>query len=219
MNTHEQRNVYLYYRFLRAIIRFIFKLFTDWEVVGLENVPTNGPFISVSNHTHWLDPPLVMGSMPRHLCPLVADKWRRRPVIGQLMASVGVIFIRRGEVDRRALRQAMGVLKQGKVLGIAPEGTRSKTGVMQEGRAGAAYIACLTGVPLLPVGVIGVERALRELRRLRRPQVKVVVGQPFTLPPLPGKAGGRSKHLREYTTQIMHRIAELLPEEYRGFYR
>lgn len=209
----------LYYRFLKSIARSIFKLFTDWEVVGLENVPPDGPFISVSNHTHWLDPPLVMGSLPRRVYPLAADKWRRRPVIGQLMASVGAIFIVRGEVDRRALRKAMEVLKQGKVLGIAPEGTRSKTGAMQRGRGGAAYIACLTGVTLLPVGVIGVEKALRELCRLRRPQVKVVIGQPFTLLPLPGKAGGRSERLREYTTQIMHRIAELLPEEYRGDYR
>ena len=160
-----------------------------------------------------------MASLPRRLCPLVADKWRRRPVIGQLVASAGAIFIRRGEVDRRALRQATETIEQGKVLGIAPEGTRSETGAMQEGRAGAAYIACLTGVPPLPVGVIGVEKALGELRRLRRPQVKVVIGRPFTLPPLPGKAGGRSQRLREYTTEIMHRIAELLPEEYRGLYR
>jgi len=209
----------LYYRFLRAIVRFIFKLFTDWEIVGLENVPPDGPFISVSNHTHWLDPPLLMSSLPRRICPLVADKWRRRPVIGQLAASAGAIFIRRGEVDRRALRQAMEALEQGKVLGIAPEGTRSKTGVMQRGRTGAAYIACLMEVPLLPVGIIGVEKALGELQRLRRPQVKVIIGRPFTLPPLPGKASGRSKFLREYTTQIMRCIAELLPEEYRGLYR
>jgi len=207
-----------YYRFLRAIVRFVFKLFTDWGIVGLENVPPDGPFISVSNHTHWLDPLLLMGSLPRRLYPLAADKWRRKPVIGQLAASVGAISIRRGEVDRRALRQAVEALEQGKVLGIAPEGTRSKTGTLQEGRAGAAYIACLTGAPLLPVGVIGVEKALGELRRLRRPQVKVIIGQSFILPPLPSKAGDKSQRLRKYTDQIMHRIAELLPEEYQGVY-
>ena len=209
----------LYYRLLKSIVRFIFKLFTDWEIVGLENVPPDGPFISVSNHTHWLDPPLIMTSLPRRVYPLAADKWRRRPVIGQLIASVRAIFIVRGEVDRRALRKAMEALKQGKVLGIAPEGTRSKTGALQRGRGGAAYIACLTGVPLVPVGVIGIEKALSELRHLRRPQVKVVIGQPFTLPPLPRQAGGKSEPLKQYTTQIMHRIAELLPEEYRGVYR
>ena len=208
----------LYYRFLRAIVRVVFKLFTDWEIVGLENVPPDGPFISVSNHTHWLDPPLLLGSMPRRIWPLVADKWRRRPVIGQLMASAGAIFVLRGEVDRRALRQAMAVLEQGRVLGIAPEGTRSKTGALQRGRGGAAYIACLMDVPLLPVGIIGVEKALGELRRLRRPRVKVVIGRPFALPILPNKASSRSKCLREHTTQIMHRIAELLPEEYQGLY-
>jgi 1-acyl-sn-glycerol-3-phosphate acyltransferase len=209
----------LYYRLLKSIVRFIFKLFTDWEIVGLENVPPDGPFISVSNHTHWLDPPLIMTSLPRRLYPLVANKWRRRPVIGQLMASIDSIPVLRGEVDRRALRKAMEVLKQGKVLSIAPEGTRSKTGTLQRGRGGAAYVACRMGVPLVPVGVVGVEKALGELRRLRRPRVKVVIGQPFTLPPLPSKAGSRSQGLREYTIQIMYRIAELLPEEYRGVYR
>lgn len=209
----------LYYRFLRTIVRFAFKLFTDWEVEGLQNVPPDGPFISVSNHTHWLDPPFIMASLPRRLYPLVANKWRRRPVIGQLMASIDSIPVLRGEVDRRALRRAMETLKQGKALSIAPEGTRSETGAMQRGRGGAAYIASSMGVPLLPVGIVGVEKALGELRRLRHPQVKVVIGRPFTLPPLPSKAGSRSKRLKEYTTQIMHRIAELLPEEYRGLYR
>jgi 1-acyl-sn-glycerol-3-phosphate acyltransferase len=209
----------LSYRFLRAIARFIFKLFTDWEIVGLENVPPDGPFISVSNHTHWLDPPLHLASLPRRIYPLVANKWWRRPVIGQLMASIGSIPVLRGEVDRRALRRARETLKQGKVLGIAPEGTRSDTGAMQRGRSGAAYIASSMGVPLLPVGFIGIEKTLGELRRLRRPRVKVVIGQPFTLPPLPSKAGGRSEHLKEYTNQMMCRIAELLPEEYRGLYR
>ena len=209
----------LYYQLLKSIVRLIFRLFTDWEVVGLENVPSGGPFITVSNHTHWLDPPLIMASLPCRVYPLAADKWRRRPVIGQLMASVGAIFVLRGEVDRRALRKAMEVLEEGKVLGIAPEGTRSKTGALQKGRGGAAYIACLTGVPLVPVGVIGVEKTLGELRHLRRPHVQVVIGQPFTLPPLPHKPGGKSERLKEYTTQIMHRIAELLPEEYRGVYR
>ena len=208
----------LYYRFLKSIGTFVFRLFADWEVVGLENVPPDGPFISVSNHTHWLDPPLVMTSLPRRVYPLAADKWRRRPLIGQFLASAGSIFIVRGEVDRGALRKAMEVLKQGKVLGIAPEGTRSKTGTLQRGRGGAAYIACLMDVPLVPLGVIGAEKALGALRRLRRPRVKVVIGEPFTLPPLPKKAGRKSKRLREYTTQIMYRIAELLPEEYRGVY-
>lgn len=209
----------LYYQLLKSIVRLIFRLLTDWKVVGLENVPPDGPFISVSNHTHWLDPPLIMASLPCRVYPLTADKWRRRPVVGQLMASVGAIFVLRGEVDRRALRKAMEVLKQGRVLGVAPEGTRSKTGALQRGRGGAAYIACLTGVPLVPVGVIGVEKALSELKHLRRPHVKVVIGQPFTLPPLPREPGGKSERLKEYTTQIMHRIAELLPEEYRGIYR
>ena len=65
-----------YYSFLRVIVRFGFKLLTEWEVVSLENVPLDGPFISVSNHTYSLDPLLIMGSLPRRICPLVASRWR-----------------------------------------------------------------------------------------------------------------------------------------------
>jgi hypothetical protein len=71
---------------------------------------------------------------------------------------------------------------------------------------------------LLLVGIIGIEKVLSELRRLRCPQVKVVIGQPFTLPRLPSQPSGKNERLKEYTTQIMHRIAELLPEEYQGAY-
>jgi len=100
------------------------------------------------------------------------------------------------------------------VLGIAPEGTRSKTGSLQRGKPGAAYLALRANVPILPVVVTGTERVFRDLLRLRRPRVRVVIGEPFRLT-LPED---EKRPLQALADRMMYRLAELLPPEYRGVY-
>jgi len=89
------------------------------------------------------------------------------------------------------------------------------TKTMQRGKTGAAYLALRTGVPLIPVGVIGTDKLVNDLKHLRRGHLRVVIGQPFTLP-VPEKR--TPEVLQELTDLIMVRIAELLPDEYRGVY-
>jgi 1-acyl-sn-glycerol-3-phosphate acyltransferase len=109
-------------------------------------------------------------------------------------------------------------LKEGHVLVIAPEGTRSQTGALIEGRSGASYLAAQSGVPVIPVGIHGSEDQVvgANLRRLRRTTIIARVGKPFQLPPL--KRGQREQALQAYTDEIMCQIAALLPPEYRGVY-
>ncbi len=205
------------YRILRAIITALFKIFTRWEVAGLENVPETGPYLLACNHLSRLDPPLVMASIPNaRISALAAEKYERHPFFGPLLRAANAIFVQRGEVDRKALRACLNFLRQGGVLGVAPEGTRSPTRGLQKGKQGAAYLATRADVPILPVVTFGTEKVFEELKRLRRPRVKVVIGQPFRLPPTEGKA--RGAQLEEFTELIMHRLAELLPAEYRGVY-
>jgi 1-acyl-sn-glycerol-3-phosphate acyltransferase len=129
---------------------------------------------------------------------------------------MGPVWVRRGEVDREALRKALEILERGEVLGVAPEGTRARGPyALQKGKVGAAYLATRADVPIVPLGITGTENIKRDLPRLRRAYVRVVVGQPFRLPES-GRV--RSQKLHEYTDLIMYRIAELLPEEYRGVY-
>jgi len=205
----------LCYWILRAFIRLAFRLLSHWEVEGIENIPPHGPFITVSNHLHWLDPPAQMAALPVRINVLAAMK-HRRGLFGLPLRLVGAIFVRRGEIDRAALRRCLEVLRRGEVLGIAPEGTRSPTRALQRGRHGAAYLATRTGVPLVPIAVTGVERALDDLRHFRRPHIRVVIGEPFTLVDKPQRV--RGAQLEEYTTEIMLRIARLLPPAYRGVY-
>ncbi len=187
-------------------------------VTGRQHIPEQGPLLVVSNHLSSVDPPLVVSLFPARLrlIGMAAMKHRRDLFIGWLMDRAGVVWVRRGEADRRALRQALEILKSGRLFGIAPEGTRSRTGALIEGRPGAAFLAIKAGVPILPVAVAGTERVFPSLRRLRRATVHVKIGPPFQLPPRGGAS--RSEHAAHCTELIMTRLASLLPESYRGVY-
>ncbi|MCS6909248.1 MAG: 1-acyl-sn-glycerol-3-phosphate acyltransferase [Anaerolineales bacterium] len=203
------------YWFLRAIFRFLGWLLLRQEVHGLENIPVSGPFLVVVNHLGIADPPLIFMNVSRQMVVFAADKWKKVLGIRQLLEAAGVIWVARGEADLGAIKAALAVLRAGRPLGMAPEGTRSRTRALQRGKTGAAYLADRTGVPIVPIGISGSERLAENLRRLRRTPVRLVVGKPFHLPPH-GRASGDL--LEAYTTQIMCRIAALLPPEYRGVY-
>lgn len=207
----------MYYRIVRIIISLIYRLLARMEVVGTENVPQEGPCIVICNHLSSFDPPLLLVAVPLRMTVLAADKYRGHPIFGPFLSSMGAIYVRRGEVDRQALRACLDVLREGGVIGIAPEGTRSTTGALQEGRTGVAYLASRAGVPILPVAITGTEKLPASLKRLRRGQMKAVIGEPFTLPTTEGKA--RGEQLKEFTKLIMRRLASMLPEEHRGVYR
>jgi len=204
------------YRLLRAVVRLLLPLLMRIEVIGKENFPDKGPYILVVNHLSVFDAVVLLAVCPHIIRAFAAAKHRRNPIYAPLLAAAGSIWVRRGEVDRQALRGALEVLRRGEVLGLAPEGTRARgTYALQRGKTGAAYLATRADVPLLPVGLTGTEKVKEYLPRLRRAHVRVVVGRPFRLP----QSGQvRGPKLYQYTDMIMYRIAALLPPEYRGIY-
>ncbi len=206
----------MFYRAVRAIVDVLLDLFTRREYVGLENIPAEPPYILATNHLSVFDSPLLLAVCPHTVRAFAAAKHKRNPLYAPLLAMMGSIWVRRGEVDRKALREALEVLRRGEVLGMAPEGTRAR-GVyaLQKGKTGPAYLAARADVPIVPVGLTGTEKIKRNLPRLRRTHVRVVIGEPFRLPES-GRVRGQKLH--EYADLIMYRIAELLPEEYRGVY-
>jgi 1-acyl-sn-glycerol-3-phosphate acyltransferase len=204
-------------RFLRWCFDKLMATLTRREIEGLENVPPEGPYIMASNHLGLVDVPVIFGLVGgEHLTGWAAEKWQRHIIFGTLLRMGGGIFIQRGEVDRKALEGAIRWLEAGNVFGMAPEGTRSKTGGLMRGKTGIAYLVDHVHVPILPVALTGTEKAMRSMLRLRRQRVTVRFGRLFDLLPL--EAEDRSASLRRNTDEVMCHIAALLPPEYRGIY-
>ena len=126
------------------------------------------------------------------------------------------IFIRRGKVDREALDAAIEVLNSGRAFGLAPEGTRSKTGALLRAKTGISYLADLSGAPILIAAIAGTETAFKKLRKLRRPHITIQFAKPFHLPPL--DPDDRAGSMRRNADEVMCRMAAMLPPAYRGEY-
>jgi len=188
----------------------------DYEVVGLENVPRKGPLIVAINHMNFLDPVIATVFIPRDIVSMAKAELFGSPVVGLVFRLYGAFPVRRGEIDRTALRKAMAALKEEKALLMAPEGTRGGDWRLMKARDGVAYVALQASVPILPVAISGSERFWKELARLRRTKTRVVVGEPFVLLPREGRVS--REQLSEMTTEAMYRLATLLPPEYRGIY-
>jgi len=206
-----------WYRFVWVVTSALFRALCRVEIDGQSNIPEKGPLILASNHLHVFDPPLALAALPyRKITVLVAEKWAETWPASWFLKSMGAIFVHRGEVDREALNKCLAVLEQNGMLGLAPEGTRSRTGTMQRGKPGIAYLATKADVPILPMGISGQNQILAEWKRLRRPRVDVRIGQPFWLQPVQGR--NKSVQLQARSDEVMRRIADLVSEDLRGVY-
>jgi 1-acyl-sn-glycerol-3-phosphate acyltransferase len=200
------------------IVRWIFRLFSHVEVVGLTNIPQQGPAILALNHMSYADPALVAVISPRRdITALVGDTYKKAPMFSWLVNQMGGIWINRQQADLGALRLALEFLSQGGLLGIAPEGTRSKVSELIPAKTGTAYLADKSGVPIVPIAISGTEIAFHQLRHFRRPRIKIEFGRPFTLPALDRK--NRQESMLRNSDEIMCRIAGMLEPKYWGAYR
>ncbi len=128
-------------RITRWIFELAFSLLSHRDVSGVENIPSDPPYIVVANHLSYFDAPLVFTILKVKLITgWAAEKYQRHPLFGPFVSLHGGVFIQRGKVDRKALNTAMDRLQNGYVFGIAPEGTRSNTGTLARGKTGAAYL-------------------------------------------------------------------------------
>ena len=204
--------------FLSWFIRFVINLIARVEIYGFEHVPQNSGFVIATNHLGRLDVALLFYALEGDFILPVAEKYENHWLYGPIGDAMGAIWLDRFNADVGSVREILARMKAGGILVIAPEGTRSKTGAMAEGKPGVAYLAMKAGLPILPVALTGTEDrvVVDQLKHLEKSEIKVIVGPAFTLPPVKGRE--REAALKEYTDEIMCRIGALLPEKYRGVY-
>jgi 1-acyl-sn-glycerol-3-phosphate acyltransferase len=202
--------------FGRWLCRTVIVICTKRTVEGLENFPREGPALVVINHLGDADAPLLVGSVPVSLDAIGKIELYDLRILGKMMDWYGVVWLHRGQPDKRAIRAALDGLREGRFFVIAPEGRYSLTGGLEEGTHGAAFLAYKADVPIVPVVVIGTENehVYGHLKRLKRAPVTFRVGKPFRL----SQQAGRRESMREGTLQIMESLASLLPASYRGAY-
>ena len=208
----------LWFSFLRLVVAVLrWPLLLSFVTHGREHLPAQGPYLVVTNHTGMMDSPMIFSAVPTNdWCLLAGEKWGKNPFTAVLLGGSGAIFVRRGEVDRQALKQAEAALARGAIFGLAPEGTRSKTGQMMEARDGAAFLAVRANVPIVPVGIIRSDKWAANFKRGKWTRIEAFIGEPFMLPDLGRRP--KSKELGAFTELIMAHIAAQLPPEYHGFY-
>jgi 1-acyl-sn-glycerol-3-phosphate acyltransferase len=160
------------YRFFRAIFRFIFIFFYRWNVRGRENIPDGGIVLCCNHISNW-DPMLLGGGIERQVHFMAKEELFRIPVVSQLVTAFGTFPIKRGSGDRQAIRRAIELAKDNRVLGIFPEGTRSKTGELGKAMPGAALIALKSGAQVVPVYIKGPYKIFHS--------ITITYGQPFDL--------------------------------------
>lgn len=183
----------------------------------LEMVPIRGPLILIVNHVHIMELPVIYTHLqPRPLTSLVAAKRWKRIWTRVIVEQVGAVPLHRGTADVGAMRRGIDALREGKIILMSPEGTRSGDGRLQRGKPGIVLLALHGNAPIVPMVHYGSEDYLRNLSRLRRSDFHLVVGESFRLR---SQAENVNRQMRrQMTDEIMYRMASILPPEYRGVY-
>ena len=204
---------------LKAVFRLIFHILGRVKVIGKENVPYGKPYVVAMNHISLYDPPLIAAFWPEVLEIIGASDVFDRPGQGQLVKLYGVMPVHRGEYDRAVLKRVVSAVKAGYPLLIAPEGGRSHFTAMRRAYPGIAYIVEDTGVPVVPVGLVGTtDDFWQRAKRGERPYLEMRIGKPIDLPAITERGAARREARQRNADLVMQHIAGLLPEDYRGVY-
>ena len=204
---------------VRGALKTIFVILAPIKITGKENIPFGKPYVLAINHVSLFDPPFIISCWPEMVESLGAAEVWHKPGQGILAWLYGGIPVHRGEVDRKALDSVLNALRSGRPVLIAPEGGRSHNTNMCAAKAGIAFIVEESGMPVLPVGIVGTtDDFWHKAIRGGRPLLELRIGKPIQLPSVEGKGSRRKESRQRNADLVMSYIAGLLPEDYRGVY-
>ena len=196
---------YRLYEFLRIIAMPLMKIIFFISFKNENKLPKDKPFVICSNHRSYLDPVFIALGQKRHISFMAKEELFKVPFLGKFIKALGAFSVKRGKGDKTAINHSYELLEQNEVIGIFPEGTRSRTGKLLNPKAGAALFAIKANVPILPAAVctkghVGLFK-----------KVTVKYGE-FIMPEDFGVVEESSSQIREASKYIMRKIGQLLEE-------
>lgn len=194
------------YGIARGLFRLQFRLM-GWKVRGVENLPPEGPVILAINHVSLWDPIVAASGLPRQVSYMAKEELFSVPLLGGIIRRLGAFPVKRGQGDMSAIRQALAVLKEDRILGLFPEGTRSKTGEIQKGLPGMVLLMEKSKAPIVPVKVYGTRHILTK----GWGNIAMVVGKPITVQMLkvPEDIENRREWISNEIMQALHELPEV----------
>lgn len=203
--------------FVYIIIKIGLSILCRMDAPEMDKIPARGPLIAISNHTGQLEVPAMFAWLqPRPVTGWAKIETWDKPFFNWLFNLWGAIPVRRGEADTSALRAAFEKLKEGYIFGVAPEGTRNKTGKLLRAHPGAVMLALHSKAHIITLAHWGGENFVSNLKRLRRTDFHIRVGRTFSIQ-TNGERIGKDER-QQIVDEMMYQLALLLPKEYRGEY-
>ncbi|KUP06592.1 acyl-phosphate glycerol 3-phosphate acyltransferase [Bacillus coahuilensis p1.1.43] len=187
-----------FYSFARGVVKVVLSPIYPVKVIGHEHFPKTDGVLLCTNHIDNLDPPIVGITAPRPVSFMAKEELFNVPILGNVVKRLKAFPVKRGMSDREALRVGLKLLKNGEVLGLFPEGTRSKDGSLGKGLAGAGFFALRSNAAVVPCAIIGPYKPFKRLT--------VVYGKPIDMDSLREQKASAE----DATEVIMNSIKELI---------
>ncbi|MEZ7892289.1 MAG: lysophospholipid acyltransferase family protein [Candidatus Wallbacteria bacterium] len=214
------REYKIYYSIFRIILRFLYKIFfIHYEISGEENlnpiINSGRGAILASNHISNLDPVLYMLVQKVPISFFAKKSLLKVPVLGWCMRKCGQLGVNRGAPDSAAIKSALNLVDEGRVLGIFPEGTRSADGILRDGKPGCGMFAYKTKAIVIPSAIWGSHEILPKNTFVPRvARVKIKIGEPLNLDEYYNKTPQTAEEEREIYREITQKIMEEIRKLY-----
>ena len=217
-NFFLPRDASFIWMFSYVVLSFFQKIFYRIHVEGIRNIPVHGPVVLASNHTSGHDI-IILGCTSTRQIHFMAKQelFEKNALLAAYFRKAGVFPVRRGQNDKQAIAAALKYLRQGKVLGMFPEGKRFAA--LARGKTGVARLALKTKAHVVPEAIIGArEISLRgRFRQWHRTRVTIKYGPPVSTTEAAMDIGSHDP-AKKLTDEIMIAIARMLPTEMKGAY-
>ena len=194
------------YRFIRSFFHYFFKVFFRYKIVGAEHIPAHGGVIIAANHISLWDPPALGAAFIRPIHFMAKEELFNIPILKWVITKIHAFPVKRGAADRSAIKHAINLLKKGDILGVFPEGTRSKSGELGKPEPGMIMIALKAGAPIVPAAIIGTNQIFKKGCFL--PQFIIKFGVPIHI----GEEKTDKEMMEGLNNKVMQEISRLLKE-------